>query len=830
MKRILTIAAAIISMAVSAAAQENTTVKGTILSGTVLGAETLEPEYMAAIQFFAAEDPQKMIAYTVTDEDGTFEHSLPSTGNYLLYYTNIGKKDLWIEFSLNGEDSYEFGEILVEDDVEALKGAIVVDQKTLVKMDVDKMTYKVADDVDAQTSTVLDMLRKVPMVSVDGQDNITVNGSSSFKIYVDGKPNQMLSSNPSQILKYMPASSVKDIEVVTNPGVRYDAEGAGGVINIISNTDVTGASGVSSDGQYGSVGLNVSNRGEGANIMYNVQKGKFSAGVTANIMNQNMDGTESDMERIQNTEQGDIVTTTHSESSMKAPMRMVNLSANYEIDDHNIVSVSGGLMSFSSTMDGFNSTQIAMPAGTFGYNGTSYTQSSNNSINASADYQHTWADNPERNFLVSYQFSSAPGVNNTLNTFDGVMAGMNLTDRKADGKNNSLSHSFQMDFITPIAQGQTFSTGVKFIYRNNSSDQTNYVWDGSQFVYTSNGSLNYDYYNRIGALYTEYSGNFGKVGVKGGLRYEYTWQNVTYASGQGTDFNVSYGNLVPAASIQYKLGMAQNIGLSYNMRISRPGISYLNPYVDTTDPTQLTYGNTDLTTENSHNFSLVYNLYTSKLMVNATLRYTLSPDGISQYSFYDSSNILNTTYGNIVKNNTVGLNGYVMYTPWKQTRIMVNGSLNYTDLVSDVLGQSNSGFSHTIMLGLQQTLPLDLRLSANLISTGSRVTLQGSSNGMSMLNLGLSRSFLDNKLSVSLNGMLTKDGLKMKNETTTVGDGFTSTSSMTIPMGQIQASITYSFGNSRAANAKKARRVDVEDSQLNSQSTSQSISSMVAGY
>lgn len=830
MKRILTIAAAIISMAVSAAAQESTTVKGTVLSGTVLQAETREPEYMAAIQFFKASDPDKMIAYTVTDENGTFEHSLPSKGSYLLYYTNIGKKDLWIEFSLDGEDSYEFGEILVEDDVEALKGAMVVDQKTLVKMDVDKMTYKVADDVDAQTSTVLDMLRKVPMVSVDGQDNITVNGSSSFKIYVDGKPNQMLSSNPSQILKYMPASSVKDIEVVTNPGVRYDAEGAGGVINIISNTDVTGASGVSSDGQYGSVGLNVSNRGEGANIMYNVQKGKFSAGVTANIMNQSMDGTESDMERIQNTAQGDIVTTTHSESSMDAPMRMVNLSANYEFDDHNIVSVSGGLMSFSSTMDGFTSTQIAMPAGTFGYDGTSYTKSSNNSINASADYQHTWADNPEKNFLVSYQFSSAPGVNNTLNTFDGVMAGMNLTDRKADGKNNSLSHSFQMDFITPIAQGQTFSTGVKFIYRNNSSDQTNYVWDGSQFVYTANGSLNYDYYNRIGALYTEYSGNFGKVGVKGGLRYEYTWQNVTYASGQGTDFNVSYGNLVPAASIQYKLGMAQNIGLSYNMRISRPGISYLNPYVDTTDPTQLTYGNTDLTTENSHNFSLVYNLYTSKLMVNATLRYTLSPDGISQYSFYDAGNILNTTYGNIVKNNTVGLNGYVMYTPWKQTRIMLNGSLNYTDLVSDVLGQSNSGFSHTIMLGLQQTLPLDLRLSANLISAGSRVTLQGSSNGMSMLNLGLSRSFLDNKLSVSLNGMMTKDGLKMKNETTTAGEGFTSKSSMTIPMGQIQASITYSFGNSRAASSRKARRVDVEDSQLNSQSTSQSISSMVSGF
>ncbi len=111
----------------------------------------------------------------------------------------------------------------------------VVAQKPIVKMDTDKLTYDVTQDPDAKASTVLDMLRKVPMVTVDGQDNITVNGSSSFKIYVDGKPNVMFSSNPSQIFKSMPASTVKSIEVVTNPGAKYDAEGASGVLNIIMN-------------------------------------------------------------------------------------------------------------------------------------------------------------------------------------------------------------------------------------------------------------------------------------------------------------------------------------------------------------------------------------------------------------------------------------------------------------------------------------------------------------------------------------------------------------------------------------------------------------------
>lgn len=829
MKKIITLVLALFIAAGIASAEQKTTVKGTILCGSLMDSETKEAEYMATIQFFSASDPDKLIAYAVTDENGEFENSLPSEGEYILYYSNIGRKDLKITFTLNGEERYEFGEILVEDDIEALNAATIVDQKVLVKMDVDKMTYKVSDDVDAQSSTVLDMLRKVPMVSVDGQDNITVNGSSNFKVYVDGKPNQMISANPSQVLKYMPASSIKNIEVVTNPGVRYDAEGAGGVLNLISNTDASGNKSSISDGQYGSVGINASTRGAGANIMYNVQKGKVSAGITANMMNQSMGGTQIDMERVQNTEAGDITTLNHNESKMSVPMKFVNANVNYEINSQNIISVTGGLMSFASNMDGLTSTSITMPAGTYKYDGTSLTKSSSNSITASVDYQHTWANNPEKNFLVSYQFSSSPSINNTLNTFDGYMMGMDLTDRKADGLSNSLSHSIQVDYITPVGQHSTFSTGAKFIYRNNSSDQSNYLWNGSEFVYTDNGSLTYDYYNKIGAAYTEFSSTFGKFSAKAGLRYEYTWQNVEYAKGQGTNFDVNYSNLVPAASIQYNIGMMQNIGLSYNMRISRPGISYLNPYVDTSDPTQISYGNSDLTTDNSHNFSLVYNYYAQKLMVNATLRYTLSPDGISQYSFYDSNNILNTTYGNIVASNVVGLNGFAMYTPNKSTRLMLNGSVSYSDLNSEILGQSNSGWSTTALIGIQQTIPFDIRLSANLITSGSQISLQGKSNGISMLTLGASKTFLDNSLSVSINGMVTKNGLTMKNESITVGDGFTSKTTMTVPMGQIQASVTYSFGNSRAASAKKARRVDVEDSQLNGQSMSQSLGSMVSG-
>ena len=119
-----------------------------------------------------------------------------------------------------------------------LEGVTVTRMRRLAKADADKITYDVKNDDDAKASTVLDMLRKVPMVSVDGEDNITVNGSSSFKVYVDGKPNMMMSSAPSQVFKSMPASMAKSIEVVTNPGAKYDAEGGAGVLNIVMNKEM----------------------------------------------------------------------------------------------------------------------------------------------------------------------------------------------------------------------------------------------------------------------------------------------------------------------------------------------------------------------------------------------------------------------------------------------------------------------------------------------------------------------------------------------------------------------------------------------------------------
>ena len=794
------------------------------VQGIVLDSLTRQGEPAAILQFFRSGDASKPVAFTTTAEDGRFSHTFTVKGSYYLLFDNMGRKPVRRDFVINGEEVIDLGEILVQDAAEVLKAGTVTAQRPLVKMEVDRMTYNVEDDVDSKTSTVLDMLRKVPMVSVDGQDNITVNGSSSFQVYVDGKPNQMMSQNASQIFKMMPASCVKNIEVVTNPGVRYDAEGVGGVLNITTNREATGGQSVA-DGFYGTLRGMGSSRGYGGGLYGGLQKGKFALSLNLNAMDNHNPGTTTDIERVQ---KGGVTTKTHSETDMHMPMVMGTVNASYEIDSLNLISATAGLMRFGMSSTGTSSTEMSFPGATFSYDGTTYSENTRNNLSAGADYQHLWADVPGRSFTLSYQYNGSPAVVNSRNTFGGAaVTGFDLTDRRTDGLQNSLSHTVQADFTTPVGKNQTVNTGAKYLHRHNSSDQTAYLWDGASFVHNPLGDLTYDYYNRIAAAYSEYSGNFGAFGLKAGVRYEYTWQ--TYSSSAlPQSFSVNYGNLVPSASIQWSPAATQNIGLSYNMRISRPGISYLNPYRDTSDPTALSYGNTELETERGHNINLVYNFFSPGVMVNATLRHSYTGNGISPYSFYDDDNLLNTTYGNIVATRNTGLNVYAMVTPWSKTRIMLNGGVSYSDLRSEQIDQYNYGWNYNAMLGVQQTLPWDLRLSANLIKAGRSVSLQGWNSGMSMGMLGLTKTFFDDRLSLSVNGVthLTK-GKAMTIQSYSEGSDFTMNMLSAIPMRQVLFQVSWTFGKQGSYGAKRTRRTIQNEDQLNTTTTSESMGSMM---
>ena len=200
MKRIATIAIAALACLTSFAQ--------TRVKGLGLDSATNEPEIYSVIRFYSSADMSNPVVYTTTDENGIFNMNIKDNGNYVMVFENLGRKTINMPFTVAGENEVDLGSIKVEDDAELLEAGKVVALQNLVKMDVDKISYKVEEDIDSKSSTLLDMLRKVPMVTVDGSDNITVNGSSNFQVLVDGKPNVMMSSNPSQVFKSMPAIPV----------------------------------------------------------------------------------------------------------------------------------------------------------------------------------------------------------------------------------------------------------------------------------------------------------------------------------------------------------------------------------------------------------------------------------------------------------------------------------------------------------------------------------------------------------------------------------------------------------------------------------------------
>lgn len=822
MKRIITVISALLITCMLSA-------QSTVVKGSVLDSLTRQGEPAAVLSFFRSGETDAPDAFAVTTEDGSFEKAINGKGNYELHFSNMGRKPRTVCFELQGQDTLDLGEILVEDDVMTLKAGSVTAQKTLVVMDVDKITYKIEDDVDAKTSTVLEMLRKVPMVSVDGQDNITVNGSPNFQIYVDGKPNQMISSNPGQILKMMPASVVKNIEVVTNPGARYDAEGVGGVLNITTNLSQTGGKSIS-DGQYANATIQGSTRGFGGGLYYSVQKGKWALSLNGNTSRMAINGSVSEMERIQKQDIGDFVTRNYGEADIQMPFHMGNMNLSYEIDSLNLITAGIGCLGSNMEYDAPFRASLESPLMNYSYAGSVLTSTRSTSITANVDYQHKWAGQPDKSIVISYMFSGSPSSNDIFNRFDAdKLQGIELIDRKTEGLTNSLSHTFQTDFSAPVgnAPGHTINIGTKFIARHNLSHRSDFIEDGNIFI--SEGNQEYDFYNNIGAVYAEYNGKYGPFGLKAGARYEHTWQEVEYPQGQGRDFDLNYGNLVPMASVQYNIGMQQNVGLSYNMRISRPGITYLNPFVDNvSDPTTKTYGNPDLKAERGHTLSFVYNYFSPKWIVSMTLRQGFTGNGISQYSFYDEDHIMNTTYGNVVSTSTSGLNAFVTWIPGQKTRVIFNGGLNYNDIRSQALSQSNSGWSYNALMGLQQTFPWDLRLSVNTIASGNTITLQGYTTGMLMGTLGLTKSFLDDRLGISINGLTHLTGGRcMMMETVSQTKDFISRANTGVPLRMITLNLSFSFGKQDNISVKKSRKSFNEDSQLDLQSRSESLGSMM---
>lgn len=308
--------------------------------GTVIDSISREGEPYATISIARKEKPGKAVKMAVTDKDGSFSETMSGKGNFVITISSIGRKAITRNFSVTeGKKTIDLGTLYITDAKNELEGVEIVMQKPLVKADIDKIEYDIESDPDSKSNSIIEMLRKVPLVTVDGEDNVTVNGSSSFKVYVNGRPNNMMTKNPKEVLKSMPANSIKKIEVITDPGPKYDAEGVGGILNI-----VTIGGGI--EGYTLTLNGNVSNRGAGGGLFGTIKSGKLTVSARYNY---NYDGNRTGYSESSRTVTEDNISAdasnmaSSSENKSHGNFQSGSIEASYEIDSLRLVTMSLGL-------------------------------------------------------------------------------------------------------------------------------------------------------------------------------------------------------------------------------------------------------------------------------------------------------------------------------------------------------------------------------------------------------------------------------------------------------------------------------------------------------
>ena len=627
---------------------------------------------------------------------------------------------------------------------QTLDEVVVAQRRKLIKNDIDKLTYDVQHDKTAQTKTTLEILKKIPLVTVDGQENIRVQGSTSFKVYRNGHPDPSLSGqNLKDILKAIPASTIKRIEVITDPGAKYDAEGTTAILNIVmmSNTKLQGISGnVNSDvDTHGSVRLGT---------YLTTKVGKLTTTVNYNYMNQSRKQTENNREEVYDYVKTGEQKREYGINSTAATIHFGNISASYEIDSLNLLTASTNF---------------------FGYKVDANTQSTNErwdknsqliykfdnnmttpgysviDIGGRFDYQHKTHLDGEI-LTLSYMLAATRQHTIFRQMYNNMVNfPVNYTSYDQNTRERFTEHTFQIDYVRPFGKHHKLESGTKYILRyNNSTSLMDY--QGT----TPDMESKFKHNAQVAAAYLSYIFTAGKWAARAGLRYEFTRMKASYPDGSNADYHANLNDWVPSASLQYKISDGQTLKFSYNTSINRPGIGYLNPAIIST-PTAVSFGNANLGSSRNQKLQLEYMLVTSKLTLQLSPYYSYTNNGIANI-IYEQNRKDVSTYQNVLKSKVFGISSYTEWTPFTGTSFTLNADIRYARITLPTPYIKNNGCGGGIYFNWEQKIPWKLTLTTSIGGEyGNRVYDPYAIEGhWFYYDFTLTRRFFKDKLTVSI--------------------------------------------------------------------------------
>ena len=543
---------------------------------------------------------------------------------------------------------------------QSLDGVTVTAQRQLIKQDIDRIGYDVQADEDSRTENVLDMLRKVPMVTIDGNENILVKGNSDYKIYKNGHLDPSLSKNAKEIL----ANSVKRIEVITDPGAREDAEGVNAILNIVM-MDTRKMDGVTGSirGNYSSL----NSVGVGTYLATQLGKTIVSIDYGYNRMSKKSTGSEGSIERTF-VESGNTQKVSQT-SSNPGYIHYADINASYDIDTLNLLSASFGGYFYKIDVQGDNSMTMLNAANSplYHYNDHFWLPSYNHhSWNGRLDYEHKTHRRGEM-LTLSYMLALTRQHSEQEDNYSNMQnVPFNYTGFLLKTREHFTEHTFQTDYVRPLWAGHKLEIGAKYIYRSNNSQNTQDYYKTNE---TPSIPYEFEHSTQIAAAYADYMYNSDKWSARAGLRYEFSYMKGHYPLGDSGDFSKRLNDWVPQASVKYQITDRHSLKLGYTTSISRPGISYLNPAV-VYSPNRVDFGNARLVSASKQSISLTYMYVGSRLTLQIVPQYQFSNNAVGSV-VYALNDIRHGTYGNVMRYRRMQVEGYAQWKPFNPELLLL---------------------------------------------------------------------------------------------------------------------------------------------------------------
>ncbi|MCY7357121.1 MAG: TonB-dependent receptor [Rudanella sp.] len=761
------------------------TVRGAAkISGIILDSASRQPVEFASVALINVATG-KPIDGASADDKGRFTITRVPVGEFNLLISFVGYRNKTVRSIrvVTKGDEVNTGIVNLRSDTKTLNEVTVTGQAALIEEKVDRLVYNADKDIMSKGGDATDVMRKVPLLSVDLDGNVSLRGSQNVRVLINNKPSTIVASSVGDALKQIPADMIKSVEVITSPSAKYDAEGTAGIINIITKKNTLQGATLSLDTGVGNRGANL-----GLNGSLRTGKMGFNLGGFGRA-NYNVRGA---FDNTQRTFAANGVSTTHqiANTMNEGAFGQYTLSWDYDISKYSALtaSVRFGLRNNITTQDNLR-TETSSPNSTSMQVGLRdvLSRDNSNTVDANIDYTRTF-EKPQKEFSISGQFSRNTRENNfTADILNNVDLQTIISRQRNVNPSYNQESTLQIDYQTPLAQNQLIEFGGKAIMRKVNSQFSyllatppsldQFLTDGTR----PGNTLNYN--QDIAATYISYTyTSKTKYTIKVGSRYEYTFINANF-SREGSDQSVNqipdYANFVPSINISKALKGGKIIKIAYNRRIQRPGIQSLNPNINAANPLNVSQGNPNLRPELNDNFEFSSSTYVKSVYISGSLFARFSSNAITNVTTTSAvqigtnatnpvfQNALFSTPQNIGTENAYGLNLFgnaTLFSKWQigggvdayvaylkgQIPTAPTSGTDGSSIAGGTVSTSNAGLVISGRFNTSVALKNGWGIQAFTFARGRQVQLQGYDGGFIFYSMGAKKDFKSKKGSVGL--------------------------------------------------------------------------------